>query len=61
MSQGHGGGEMHIGTMVLIFLTVLFILWVLTGGPQKSQEGDKPFIKPYTDSSAPLQTYGNVN
>lgn len=54
-------GEMDFLIMILIFLVALFAIWVLAGGPKTSQEGDKPFIKPYTDQTAPLQTYGNVN
>lgn len=51
------GGEMDFLVMILMFLVVIFILWVLTGGPQNSQEGDKPFITPGNDQEAPLRTY----
>lgn len=54
------GGEMDFLVMILIFLVVIFILWVLAGGPRNSQEGDKPFIKPYNDQATPLRTY-NIN
>ncbi len=50
-------GEMEFGMMVLLFIVAIFILWVLTGGPQKS-ESEKPFINPYNNSSAPLKVYG---
>ena len=38
-------GEMGIGTMLLILIIGLFIIWVLTGGATSSQNADKPFIK----------------
>ena len=50
-------GEMDFLVMILMFLVVLFVIWMLTGGAQKS-DSTKPFINPYNDSSAPLKVYG---
>ncbi len=49
-------GEMEFLGMILMFIVAIFILWVLTGGPQGSSK-DKPFIDPY-NSPAPLRVYG---
>jgi len=49
-------GEMEFLMMILGFIVVIFIIWVLTGGPQDSSK-DKPFIDPY-NSPAPLRVYG---
>lgn len=46
--------------MILIFIVVLFVIWVLTGG-QNSNTKDKPFITPGNDQSAPLAPYGPKN
>ncbi len=51
------GGEMDFLIMILLFLVVIFIIWVLTGG-QNNASKDKPFITPGNDQSAPLQVYG---
>jgi hypothetical protein len=51
------GGEMGFLMMILLFLVVIFVLWVLTGG-QNNKSANDPFINPYNDNSAPLQTYG---
>lgn len=50
-------GEMDFLIMIVGFLFILFVIWMLTGGPEKS-ESDKPFINPYNDNSAPLKVYG---
>ena len=53
------GGEISFGMEVLLFLLVVFIIWVLAGGPAKSkQEKPKPFITPLTDEVNPGKTYG---
>jgi hypothetical protein len=49
-------GEIAFGAEVLLFLLVIFVIWVLTGGATR-KDTTKPFIKPYTDKEAPLQTY----
>jgi hypothetical protein len=49
-------GEMGLGTMVLIFMAALFILWVLSGG-QHNETNNKPFIKPITEQGTPIQPY----
>ena len=46
-------GEMDFGMMVLLFIVAIFVLWVLTGGPNKC-ESNKPFINLYNNSSSPL-------
>ncbi|MBK5215455.1 MAG: hypothetical protein JJE53_01450 [Candidatus Pacebacteria bacterium] len=33
------GGEMNFGFEVLIFIVIIFVLWVLSGGSEKEQEG----------------------
>jgi hypothetical protein len=42
---------------VLIFIVIIFIIWVFTGG-SRHQEAQKPFIKPLTDPNNPGQVYG---
>lgn len=51
-------GEMDFLMMILLFIVVIFIIWVYTGGPQKSDSKDKPFVNPYNNTSEPLKVYG---
>lgn len=51
-------GEMDFLLMILLFLVVVFVIWVLSGGSRKSTTKDDPFINPYNNSNAPLKTYG---
>lgn len=51
-------GEMDFLIMILLFVVVIFIIWVFTGGSQKSDSQDKPFIIPGDNTSAPLKVYG---
>jgi hypothetical protein len=51
-------GEMEIGMIMLLLIVALFIIWVLTGGSKTHPDSQKPFIRPYTDPVAPLETYG---
>lgn len=50
-------GALSFEMEILIFLVIIFIIWVLTGGSQH-QEAQKPFIKPLTDPNNPGQVYG---
>lgn len=52
----HSGG-ISFGLEILLFVIVIFVLWVLTGGPKKQVE-EKPFITPLTDQVNPGKTYG---
>jgi len=54
----HSGGEMHFGLEVLIFVVIIFVIWVFTGGAKKPVEQQKPFITPLTDPINPGTTYG---
>jgi len=51
-------GEISFGMEILLVLLGIFIIWVLMGGA-KNQSANKPYIKPYTDQTAPGQVYGN--
>jgi len=51
------GGEMDFLVMILLFIVVIFIIWVMTGG-QNNESSDKPFITPGNDQEAPLRVYG---
>ena len=56
----HGGDD--FGKVIIIFLIILFIVWLFMGGYAKSQNPqNKPYIRPYTDQSAPLETYGQTS
>lgn len=57
-SSHGGGGHMADLRLVILVLVVAFIIWVWAGGPQKSDQTSKPFIKPYTDQTNPGQPYG---
>lgn len=50
-------GEMSFGMEILLFLLVLFVIWVLTGG-QKHEDVKKPFVDPLVDSPTPGRAYG---
>ena len=59
--MSHGGGPLSVlGPIgqVLLIIAGFFVLWYLTGGPQRAQvDGNDPFMKPL----APLDsgtTYG---
>ena len=56
--SGGGGGD-NFGMMIIFFLIVLFVVWMYTGGDQ-SNDAKKPYIKSYTDESAPLKVYDKV-
>ena len=51
------GGDMEFLGMIILFIVIVFIIWVLTGGPN-SEESKKPFITAGDDQNAPLQVYG---
>ncbi len=51
-------GEMDFLVMILLFIVAIFVIWVLTGGPENNVSTDKPFITPGNDTEAPLQVYG---
>ena len=53
----YNGGEISFGMEILLFLLVLFILWVLTGG-QKHEDAKKPFVKPTVDTKTTIDVYG---
>lgn len=44
-SKKYNGGEMAFGLQVLLFVLVIFIIWVLTGGARQ-EETPPPLIKP---------------
>lgn len=50
-------GEMDFLVMILLFILVVFVIWVLTGG-QKNESAKKPFITPGNDQNSPLRVYG---
>ncbi len=51
-------GDAEFGFMIILFLVILFIVWIYMGGSKESDQAQKPFINPYNNSGAPLQTYG---
>jgi hypothetical protein len=50
----HSGGEMGLGTIVLLVLVGVFILWILTGGDKKSTP-KSPYMK------SPIQNLPKTN
>lgn len=46
-SHSHSSGGISFGAEILIFLVVLFILWVLTGGAKTSTQ-TSPILVPAT-------------
>lgn len=53
----YNGGEMHFGMEVLLFVLVIFIIWVFTGGPTH-ESAKKPFVKPKIDTTTSIDVYG---
>lgn len=53
----HNGGDAEFLVMILVFIVAIFIIWVLTGGPNR-EESKKPYVTPYNDTSASLKVYG---
>jgi len=47
---GSNRGAIGFGTEILIFILIIFILWVLTGGHQKPVENDSLFVPLYISS-----------
>ena len=50
----HSGGEMGLGTIVLLVLVGAFILWMITGGDKKSTPSS-PYMK------SPIQNTTKTN
>ena len=50
-------GAMEFGMEILIFVVIVFILWVFTGGANRWQTS-KPYIKPLNDPNTPGRVYG---
>jgi hypothetical protein len=50
-------GEMSFGLEILLVILGIFIIWVIMGGAKK-ESAKKPFIKSYTDQTAPGKVYG---
>lgn len=50
------GGEMPFGLQIIIFLVIIFVIWVLTGGTKYGKEST-PLIKPVYEEAvkSPLQ------
>ncbi len=42
-------GEMGFGTQILIFILALFILWILTNGPEKTPQNQSLFVPYYNN------------
>jgi len=53
------GGEMNFGVEILIFIVIIFILWILAGGPKKEQP-KSPIIKPDSSEVIPNGGYGPI-
>ncbi len=45
MSHGGGGGMSPLGWLILI-LVGFGVLWYFSGGPERAQQNNKPFLKP---------------
>ena len=56
--KNKNAGEMDFGVQILLFLVLIFIVWVLMGGPSKSRTKDDPFIIPLDDQQTPGRTFG---
>ncbi len=56
--KNKNGGEMEFGVQIILFIVLIFIVWVLMGGPNKSRTKDDPFIVPLDDPYTPGRTYG---
>ena len=52
----HASGGIPFGLEILLFILLIFVIWVLTGGAKKDE--DKPFITPLTDPVNPGMKYG---
>jgi hypothetical protein len=44
--KNYNRGEVGFGAEIILFLVIIFIIWVLMGGGRKTQNQDKPFIRP---------------
>lgn len=52
------GGEMSFGVEILIFIVIIFVLWVLSGGAEKKQEG--PILIPEIGQVNSNRGYGPI-
>jgi len=52
------GGEMNFGVEVLIFIVIIFVLWVLSGGSEKEQQG--PILIPEISQVNSNNGYGPI-
>ncbi|ETB64134.1 MAG: hypothetical protein O210_OD1C00001G0619 [Parcubacteria bacterium RAAC4_OD1_1] len=43
--KNYNGGEMPFGLQVIIFLIIIFVIWILTGGTRYGEDST-PLIKP---------------
>lgn len=53
----HSGGGMSFGLEVVLFVVVIFIIWLLTGGAKKPQP-QSPLLVPSTEQVSPTGDYG---
>ncbi|HEY5588641.1 MAG TPA: hypothetical protein VIK86_06770 [Candidatus Paceibacterota bacterium] len=53
------GGEMNFGIEILIFIVIIFILWILAGGPKKEQP-KSPILKQDSTQVIPNGGYGQI-
>lgn len=53
------GGEMNFGIEILIFIVIIFILWILAGGPKKEQP-KSPILKQDNTQIIPNGGYGPI-
>jgi len=54
------GGEMSFGVEILIFIVIIFVLWILSGGSKKEQPVS-PILVPDNTQVMPVGGYGENN
>jgi hypothetical protein len=54
------GGEMSFGVEILIFIIIIFVLWILSGGTKKEQPAS-PILVPDNTQIVPVGGYGINN
>lgn len=52
------GGGLSLGQILLITLGVLFLMWIVSGGPERIENKYNPFLEPLVDPLGDGEVYG---
>lgn len=58
MAEKETNSGMSLGQILLLGLVILFVMWVVSGGPERIENKYNPFIEPLVEPLGDGETYG---